>query len=173
MGVVQNFSAKRVVARFEVSELFTPFVFTHDSIYVNFTNLPMNVCSRQVSNQQKTYHRSYLVRRGQFDNAEHFKHRTSYLYGCNYAELFQKNTCTRLIHSLLCSRHLLIYCYNLRGSCIWESMRRPFNDEKFINRRSSWVDQAPLAEVIHNYAVHTQRSRAGSKGNQTQRNYLT
>ena len=36
-----------------------------------------------------------------------------------------------------------------------------------------WVEQAPLAEVIYNYAVHIQRSTEVSKENQTQRYYLT
>ena len=42
-------------------------------------------------------------------------------------------------------------------------MRSPFNGEKFISRRNFWVKQAPSAEVIYNYAVHTQRSTADSK----------
>ena len=45
--------------------------------------------------------------------------------------------------------------------------------KKIINRKNSWVEQAPLAEVIHNHAGHTQRSTADYKRNQTQRNYLT
>ena len=52
-------------------------------------------------------------------------------------------------------------------------MKSPFNDEKFINRRNFLVEQAPLEEVIQNYAVHTQRSTVDYKGNQTQRYYLT
>ena len=63
----------------------------------------------------------------------------------------------------------LWYYYDLRGSCSWESMKSFFNDESFINIRNFLVEQAPLAEVIHNYAVHTLRSTADSKGNQTQR----
>ena len=55
------------------------------------------------------------------------------------------------------------YCYDLRGSCSWESMRSPLNDEKFISKRNFWVKQAPSAEVIYNYAVHTQRSTTDSK----------
>ena len=30
----------------------------------------------------------------------------------------------------------ILYCNDLRGSCSWESMLIPFNDEKFINRRN-------------------------------------
>ena len=48
-------------------------------------------------------------------------------------------------------------------------MKSPFNDEKFINRRNFWDEQAPSAELIYNYAVYTQRSTADSKGNQAQR----
>ena len=65
------------------------------------------------------------------------------------------------------------YCDNLHGSCCWESMRSPFNDEKFIYRRNFWVKRAPLAEVIYDYGVHIQHSTAVSKENQTQRYYLT
>ena len=67
----------------------------------------------------------------------------------------------------------IIYCYDLRGSCSWESMKSHFNDKKFINRRNFWIEQAPLVEVINKYAVHTQRSSADSKGNQEQIYYLT
>ena len=52
-------------------------------------------------------------------------------------------------------------------------MKSPFNDEKFINRRNFWIKQAPLVEVIYNYAVHTQRSTADSQENQTQKYYLS
>ena len=59
------------------------------------------------------------------------------------------------------------YCYDFRGSCSREPMKSPFNDEKSINRGNFWIEQAPLAEVIFKYAVHTQRSLADSKENQT------
>ena len=65
------------------------------------------------------------------------------------------------------------YCYDLRGSCSWESMRSPLDDEKFISRRNFSVKQAPSAEVIYNYAIHTQRSTADYKENPTQRYYLS
>ena len=48
-------------------------------------------------------------------------------------------------------------------------MRSPLDDRRFITRRNPWNKQAPLAEVINNDAVHTQRSTAHSIGNQTQR----
>ena len=50
-------------------------------------------------------------------------------------------------------------------------MKSRFNDEKYITRKIFCVEQAPLAEVIYNYAnaVHIQRSTAVSKENQTQR----
>ena len=35
--------------------------------------------------------------------------------------------------------------------------------KKLIYKRNFWVEQAPLAEVIYNYAVHIQRSTAVSK----------
>ena len=65
------------------------------------------------------------------------------------------------------------YCYDLRGSCSWESKKSPFDDEKFIYRRNFSVKQAPSAEVIYNYAIQTQRSTANSKENPTQRYYLS
>ena len=65
------------------------------------------------------------------------------------------------------------YCYDLRGSCSRESMKSPFDDEKFISRRNFSVRQAPSAEVIYNYANHTQRSTVDSKENPTQRYYLS
>ena len=64
-----------------------------------------------------------------------------------------------------------IYCSDLRGSCSWESIRSPFDDEKFISRRNFSVKQALSAEVIYNYAIHTQRSTADSKESPTQRYY--
>ncbi|GBN98539.1 hypothetical protein AVEN_76043-1 [Araneus ventricosus] len=51
----------------------TYFAFTHGSSSVNFTNLPVNVCSRQVSCREKMYDRPYLAWGGRFDNLEHFK----------------------------------------------------------------------------------------------------
>ena len=42
------------------------------------------------------------------------------------------------------------YCYDLRGSCSWESMKSPFDDEKFIYRRNFAIKQAPSAEAIYN-----------------------
>ena len=66
-----------------------------------------------------------------------------------------------------------IWCYDLWGSCSWESMKNSFNDEKFINKRNFWVEQAPLAALIYNYSVHIQSSTAVSMENQTQRYYLT
>ena len=66
-----------------------------------------------------------------------------------------------------------LYCYDLRGSCSWESMRDNLNDIRFANRRDFRNRQAPSAMVIYNDAVHTQRNSAGSTGNQTQRYYLT
>ncbi|GBM45454.1 hypothetical protein AVEN_167918-1 [Araneus ventricosus] len=62
-----------VAASFELSDPLTHVAFTHGSSSVNFRNLPVNVCSRQVSCRQKTYHRPYLSRGGRFDNLEHFK----------------------------------------------------------------------------------------------------
>ena len=66
-----------------------------------------------------------------------------------------------------------MYCYDLWGSCSRESMKGPFDDEKFISKRNFSVKQAPSAEVIYNYAIHTQRSTANSKENTTQRYYLS
>ena len=60
-------------------------------------------------------------------------------------------------------------CYDPQGSCSWESMKSPFSDGKFINRRNFWVEQAPSAEVIYNDAVHTQHNSADFTGNQAQR----
>ncbi|GBL86040.1 hypothetical protein AVEN_89094-1 [Araneus ventricosus] len=51
----------------------THFAFTHGSSSVNLTNLPVNVCNRQVSCRPKTYHLPYLARGGRFHNLEHFK----------------------------------------------------------------------------------------------------
>ncbi|GBO19729.1 hypothetical protein AVEN_5512-1 [Araneus ventricosus] len=45
-----------VAASFEVSDPLTHFAFTQGSSSVNFTNLSVRVCSRQVSCRQKTYH---------------------------------------------------------------------------------------------------------------------
>ena len=69
--------------------------------------------------------------------------------------------------------YLIKYCYDLRGSCSWESMKSPFDDGKFIYRRNFSVKQAASAEVIYNYAIQIQRSTANSKENPTQRYYLS
>ena len=65
------------------------------------------------------------------------------------------------------------YCYDLRGSYCWESMKNSFNDEKFITKRNLWSKRALSADVIYNDAVHTKRSTGDSKGNQTERYNLT
>ena len=52
-------------------------------------------------------------------------------------------------------------------------MKSPFDEEKFIYRRSFSVKQAPSAEVIYNYAIQTQRNTANSKENPTQSYYLS
>ena len=52
-------------------------------------------------------------------------------------------------------------------------MKGSFNDGKFISRRNIGKEQALSMDVIYNDAVHTQRSTADSKGNPTQRYYLT
>ena len=44
--------------------------------------------------------------------------------------------------------------------------KSPLNDRRIITRRNFWNEQAPSAEVIYN---DTQRSRADTTGNQTQR----
>ncbi|GBN74563.1 hypothetical protein AVEN_170224-1 [Araneus ventricosus] len=51
----------------------THFAFAYGSSSVNFANLPVNVCSRQVFCRQKKYHGPHLARVGRFDNLEHFK----------------------------------------------------------------------------------------------------
>ena len=68
----------------------------------------------------------------------------------------------------------ILYYILLRSSGFvhWQSMRSPFDDEIFIRRRNFSVKQAPSAEVIYNYATHTQHSTADSKEKQTQRHYL-
>ena len=45
--------------------------------------------------------------------------------------------------------------------------------ENLLTEEIFWVEQAPSAEVIYNVAVHTQRSTADSKENQTQSYYLS
>ena len=47
------------------------------------------------------------------------------------------------------------FCYDLQGSCSWESMKRLLDYRTFITRRSFCNGQAPSAEVIYNNAVHT------------------
>ena len=59
------------------------------------------------------------------------------------------------------------------GVRVIESHWSPFDEEKFISRRNFSVKQAPSAEVIYNYSIHTQRSTADSKENSTQRYYLS
>ena len=66
----------------------------------------------------------------------------------------------------------ITYCYDLRDSCSWESMKSPFNDGKFISRNNYSNEQALSADAIYNDAIHTQRNTADSKGNKTLRYYL-
>ena len=47
-------------------------------------------------------------------------------------------------------------------------MKRSLNDRRLNNKRKFQNKQAPLAVVIYNDTVHTQRTAADSTGNQTQ-----
>ena len=87
------------------------------------------------------------------------------------------NTSPTRVFAICCTKaymlqYKIIYSYDLRGSYSRESMKSLLDDEKFISRRNFSVKQAPSAEVIYYYAIHTQRSTADSKENPTQRYYL-
>ena len=49
------------------------------------------------------------------------------------------------VYKELCA--LINYRYELQGSCSWESMKSPFNDRRFINRRNFQNEQAPSVVV--------------------------
>ena len=71
-----------------------------------------------------------------------------------------------------CIYNTIANCYDLQDSCSWESIKSHFNNGKFSNR-SIWDEKSPSAEVIYNDGVHTHCSTADSKGNNTQKYYLT
>ena len=45
LGMTQNFPVKRVMDNFEISFSLMIFAFVHGNYSVNFTNLPMNLCT--------------------------------------------------------------------------------------------------------------------------------